>query len=393
MHNCDFLSVKDLNSLLAIINDNPYVELWASSTPIGQGNLYKLGTDPSFKELHFPTHVVEHYSDEIDSFNRRNLTEIAYEQEVLANYGASEESVFQVKFVDQATYDEESLSEQGRLVTLDTIRANRRNYIITMGVDWNRDKVGTRIVVVAYDKSTSLYHILHKDRVAKLGWTQPLAINKIVENNYKYDVDHVYVDDGHGETQASLLRMFGQNRIREVGIQHPDSRLMDTKAVMFGSSLVLRDPVTGEEIKKQTKQYMVEHTANLLSRGNLVLLAEADNDIVMQLKNYTVKSISARGLKSYEARDHQIGDHDLDAYMLALHAIHQEYSEIAGNSPINTLVSLINNPLVDSTVATEDPYTIIDSTSNIILNTRKSMTDNAFRNPHRPIRNRHKRMG
>ena len=379
VHNCDFLSVKDLNSLLAIINDNPYVELWASSTPIGQGNLYKLGTDPSFKEFHFPTHVVEHYSDEIDSFNRRNLTEIAYEQEVLANYGASEESVFQVKFVDQATYDEESLSEQGRLVTLDTIRANRRNYIITMGVDWNRDKVGTRIVVVAYDKSTSLYHILHKDRVAKLGWTQPLAINKIVENNYKYDVDHVYVDDGHGETQASLLRMFGQNRIREVGIQHPDSRLMDTKAVMFGSSLVLRDPVTGEEIKKQTKQYMVEHTANLLSRGNLVLLAEADNDIVMQLKNYTVKSISARGLKSYEARDHQIGDHDLDAYMLALHAIHQEYSEIAGNSPINTLVSLINNPLVDSTVATEDPYTIIDSTSNIILNTRKSMTDNAFR--------------
>ena len=379
VHNCDFLSVKDLNSLLAIINDNPNVELWASSTPIGEGNLYKLGTDPTFKEFHFPTHIVPHYSDEIDAFNRRNLTEIAYEQEICANYGASEEAVFQTKFVDQATYEETELEEQEKLINWDYIKNNRRNFIITMGVDWNRDKVGTRLVIVAYDKRTSLYHIIHKDRVAKLGWTQPLAINKIVECNFKYDVDHLYVDDGHGETQASLLRMYGQERLREVGIKHPDSRLMDTKAVMFGSNLILRDPVTNEEIKKQTKQYMVEHTANLLSRGNLILLAEADNDIVMQLKNYTVKSISARGLKTYEARDHQIGDHDLDAYMLALHAIHQEYSEIAGNSPINTLVSLISKPITETSITEEDPYTVIGSTSNIILNTRKSMTDNAFR--------------
>lgn len=381
VHNCDFLSVKDLNSLLAIINDNPDVEIWASSTPIGEGNLYKLGTDPSFKEFHFPTHVVKHYSDEIDAFNRRNLTEVAYEQEICANYGASDEAVFQTKFVDQATYAEEDLEESGKkLVNWDHIKVNRRDYIITMGVDWNRDKVGTRLVIVAYDKKTSLYHKIHQDRVAKLGWTQPLAINKIVECNFKYDVDHLYVDDGHGETQASLLRMYGQERLREVGIKHPDARLMDTKAVMFGSNLILRDPVTNEEIKKQTKQYMVEHTANLLSRGNLVLLAEADNDIVMQLKNYTVKAISARGLKTYTARDHQIGDHDLDAYMLALHGIHQEYSELAGNSPINSLVSLISRPMSkEGNGEPEDPYTVISTTSTIILNTKKSMTDNAFR--------------
>lgn len=374
VHNCDFLTAKDLNSLLAIMNDNPNVEFWASSTPIGQGNLYKLGSDPSFKEFHFPTYVIDHYNDELDEFNRRNLDEIGYEQEILANYGASEASVFQVKFVDQSCFSDEEV-----LITPAYVKENRRDFIITMGVDWNRDKVGTRLVIVGYHKPTGRYYILHKDRVAKQGWTQILAINKIVESHAMFDVDHLYVDDGHGETQASLLRMYGQDRLREVGPHHPDARLMDTKAVMFGSSLILRDPVTGEELKKQTKQYMVEHTADLLSRGNLVLLSEADNDIVVQLKNYVVKAISQKGLKTYEARDKQIGDHDLDAYMLALHALHQEYAELAGNSAMGSIVNLLKQPMVESSNKEEDPYAIIGYSTNIVLNTRKSMVENAFR--------------
>ena len=380
VHNCDFLSAKDLNSLLAIINDNADVEVWASSTPIGEGNLHKLGTDPMFKEFHFPSFVTEHYKDETDRFNRRNLTPIAYQQEVLANYGASEDSVFQIKFVDQSTYSDELLEEQGTLVNLDYVRKNRRNFIITMGVDWNRDKVGTRIVVVAVDKSTSRYHILFKDSVAKLGWTQVAAVEAIVTANRVYDVDHIYVDDGHGDMQASVLRLIGEKALIEHGVGHVDTRLMDTVAVQFGSALVLVDPVTNQEIRRPTKQYMVEHTALLLGRGNLVLLSEADNDIVVQLKNYVVKSISSKGLKTYTTKNTQIGDHDLDAYMLALHAVHQEYSEFAGNSPVGTVLSLFNNPL-KSDVA-QDPaedYAIIGMSSNVVLNTRRSMIESSFR--------------
>ena len=377
VHNCDFLSAKDLNSLLAIINDNADVEVWASSTPIGEGNLYKLGTDPMFKEFHFPSFVTDHYKDETDRFNRRNLTPIAYQQEVLANYGASEDSVFQIKFVDQATYPDEDVE-----VNWEYIRRpqNRRNFIITMGVDWNRDKVGTRIVIIALDKTTHRYHILHKESVAKLGWTQIAAVEAIIQCNSQYDVDHVYVDDGHGDMQASVLRLVGEKALREHGVGHPDTRLMDTKAVMFGSSLVLVDPVTNQEIRRPTKQYMVEHTALLLGRGNLVLLSEADNDIVVQLKNYVVKSISSKGMKTYTTKNPQIGDHDLDAYMLALHAIHQEYSEFAGNSPVGNVLSLFNNPLKEDVGAeTTEDYAIIGMSSNIVLNTRRSMIESSFR--------------
>lgn len=380
VHNCDFLSTKDLNSLLAIINDNADVEVWASSTPIGEGNLYKLGTDPMFKEFHFPSFVTDHYKDETDRFNRRNLTPIAYQQEVLANYGASEDSVFQIKFVDQSTYSDEALIEEGSLVDINYVKANRRNYIITMGVDWNRDKVGTRIIVVALDKSTHRYHIIHKDRVATMGWTQIAAVDAIVSANQIYDVDHVYVDDGHGDMQTSALRKIGEQALIQHGVGHPTVRLMDTKAVMFGSALVLVDPVSNEEFRRPTKQYMVEHTALLLGRGNLVLLSEADNDIVVQLKNYVVKSISAKGLKTYTTKNPQIGDHDLDAYMLALHAIHQEYSEYAGNAPVGTVLSLFNNPLQGEVAQdTSEDYAIIGMSSNVVLNTRRSMIESTFR--------------
>lgn len=376
VHNCDFLTVKDLNSLLAIINDNPDVEVWASSTPIGEGNLYRLGTDPMFKEFHYPSFVTDHYNEQTDQFNRRNLTTIAYEQEVLANYGASEESVFQIKFVDQSVYEDDEV-----LINWNHVRKpeNRRNFIVTLGVDWNRDKVGTRLVVVAFDKLTNRYHTIHKDRVALLGWTQLAAINKIVETNEKYDIDHIYVDDGHGETQASFLRMYGQKCLVEKGPKDPGAKLVDTKAVMFGASLTLRDPVTNEEIKKQTKQYMVDHTVTLLGRGNLVLKSEEDNDIVMQLKNYTVKSVSVRGLKTYTAKDKQVGDHDLDAYMLALHAINQEYSELAGNVPTGAIVELFRNHLTEGSVDNSDELATLGFSSNIIINTRRTMAESAFR--------------
>lgn len=347
-HNCDFLSSRDLNSLLAIVNDNPDVNIWMSSTPIGEGNLYKLCTDPSFKEFHFPTYVVPHYSDELDNDNLRRLTDVGYSQEILANFDSADDTVFQLKFIDQAVYSDEALKLQNSFLTWDDIAANRSNFIIAMGVDWNREKVGTRIVVIAYDKTSARYHIIGRDTVTVLGWTQTEAIKTIIKNNERFDVEHLYVDDGHGETQHSLLRLYGQERLREVGINHPDARLIDTKAVMFGSNIVFRDPVTNEEIKKQTKQYMVEHTANLLARGNLILRKESDSDIIMQFKNYIVKSVTSRGVKVFKARDSRIGDHDLDAYMLALHAIHQEYPSLIGNSPLTNLISSFGTPNISN---------------------------------------------
>lgn len=373
-HNCDYLSSKDLDSILAIINDNPDVEIWASSTPVGQGNLYRLAQNPSNKEFHFPTHVVDHYDDDLDAYNRSTLTSIAYEQEILANYGSSVSSVFQIQFIETSTVEDEQID-----INIATIKQNRKDYIITVGVDWNKEKVGTRIVCLAYHRPTGLYHVVAKDRVGMKGWTQVIAVQRIVQMVEDYDVDHIYVDEGHGEMQDSQLRLTGQKAMLEEGPKSKTARLMDTVAVSFGSNLILTDPVTYQQKTKKTKQYMVEHLSNLLNRGLLVFKKTADEELLLQLKNYTVESISVNGAKKYKAASTKVGDHDLDAYMLAIHAIHQEYSELAGNLSHGSI--LAHRLPTPGTVQEreEDPSYIIGKTNNIVLNTKRSYLENKFR--------------
>lgn len=374
VHNCDFLNPKDLNAILGILMDNAATEFWASSTPIGEGNLYQLSKDPAFKEFHFPSYVIPHYSDKIDADLRRQMTEVGYEQEVLANFGASEEGVFQIPFI------EKSIIREQTIISTEYVLRNRDDFILTMGVDWNHDKVGTRVVIVAYHKITGRYFILTKDRVALAGWTQLLAVQKIVDLNRLYDVDHIYVDEGFGTSQASMLRQFSQNQYGKVPHDHPDLKLSDVVAVNFSASLNLRDPVSGDELKKQTKQYMVEHAANLLTRGVLVLREEEDSDIIAQMKNYVVKSVSARGLKTFTYKDPQIADHDLDAYMLALHGFHQEYSEFNQHGPIVGIGSILaKNQELDPIGIDIDHSAIAVASSNMIINTKRSILDNKFR--------------
>lgn len=376
VHNCDFLNPKDLNAILGILMDNEGTEFWASSTPIGEGNLHQLSQDVSFKEFHFPSYVIPHYSDKMDADLRRQMTEIGYEQEVLANFGASEEGVFQIPFIEKSIYrDRLVINEQ-------YIMGNREDFILFMGVDWNHDKVGTRIVILAFHKSSSRFFVVRQDRVALAGWTQLIAVQKIVELNRMYDVDHIYVDEGFGTSQASLLRQFSQDQYGKVRPNHPDLKLSDVVAVNFSSTLNLRDPVSGQELKKQTKQYMVEHAANLLGRGLLILREEEDSAIIAQMKNYVVKSVSARGLKTFTYKDPQIADHDLDAYILALHGFHQEYSEFNSYGPIVGMGSLLTSSTGDGYEAPSTPdvdaIEVYSHSSSMIINTRRSILKNKF---------------
>lgn len=372
-HNCDYLSSKDLDSVLAIINDNPKVEIWASSTPVGQGNLYRLAQNPSHKEFHFPTHVVDHYDDTIEHFNRTNLTDIAYEQEILANYGSSIAGVFQTSFLDKAIIEDSLLD-----LNIATIKQRRKDFIITLGVDWNKHAVGTRIVCLAYERSTGLYYVLDKDRVGMKDWTQVLAVERIVEMVKDYDVEHIYIDEGHGEMQDSTLRLVGQEALIKEGPDSKVARLMETVAVSFGSNLLLVDPITNKQISKRTKQYMVEHVSCLLNRGLLVFRNIADSELVQQLKGYVVESISTTGAKKYKAINPKIGDHDLDAYMLAIHAIHQEYSELAGNNFTGSLLGRgLSSRKEDEPV--EERSFVIGKSTNIVMNTKRSQLNNTFR--------------
>ena len=368
VHNCDFLRVKDMNSILGILLDSQDTELWVSSTPIGETNLYKLSQDPTFKEFHYPSYVIPHYTDESDKVLRAQMDDAGYIQEVKAEFGADNQGVYPINFIEQSIIKEELI------IDLEYITRNRKDFILIMGVDWNHDKIGTRIVIVARHTLSGRYFPIIKERVSKASWTQTLAVEKIIDLNRLHNVDHIYVDEGYGIAQASQLRLFSQTQYGKVPPNHPDLKLSKVVSVNFGSSLTLRDPVSGDEYRKQTKQYMIEHSVDLLSRGLVVLHETHDADIIAQMKNYLVKSISSTGLKAYTYRDAQIGDHDLDAFNLALHGFHTEYSEFNSVSSIVGIGSLIK-----SNGLPYDPGAVISHGSSMIINTKQSLVTSKFR--------------
>lgn len=307
----DFLTQEAFDSITAILMDKPNTEIICTSTPMGEGLLYKFANSKDYKEFHFPSFCIPHYNDDMDKEFRNSLSMMAYIQEIMAEFGLSDNSVFDTDLVNRST-------SIGTSESLHDVIANRNRYIVSLGCDWNADKVGTRICVIAYDKIERKIIIANLSNVRREGWTQVAAIDKIVELNRLYTPDYIYVDEGFGEANVQQLKLIAVNLFGKVPADHPDLKLRDVVPVNFSSTLELRDVMTGEIRKKYFKNFIVETTKRALETGLLAFKDPISAPIVEQMKNYIVKSRAANGREVYEAKNSEIGDHDLDAFMIAL---------------------------------------------------------------------------
>lgn len=307
----DFLTQEAFDSITAILMDKPNTEIICTSTPMGEGLLYKFSNSKDYKEFHFPSFCIPHYNDDMDKEFRNSLSMMAYIQEIMAEFGLSDNSVFDTDLVNRST-------TIGTSASIHDVVLNRDRYIVSLGCDWNADKVGTRICVIAYDKIDKKVVIANLSNVRREGWTQVAAIDKIVELNRLYVPDYIYVDEGFGEANVQQLKLIAVNLFGKVPADHPDLRLRNVTPVNFSSTLELRDVMTGEIRKKYFKNFIVETTKRALETGLLAFKDPAASPIVEQMKNYVVKSRTTNGREVYEAKSSEIGDHDLDAFMIAL---------------------------------------------------------------------------
>lgn len=307
----DFLTQEAFDSITAILMDKPNTEIICTSTPMGEGLLYKFANSKDYKEFHFPSFCIPHYNDDMDKEFRNSLSMMAYIQEIMAEFGLSDNSVFDTDLVNRST-------SIGTSESLHNVITNRNRYIVSLGCDWNADKVGTRICVIAYDKIEHKVIIANLSNVRREGWTQVAAIDKIVELNRLYTPEYIYVDEGFGEANVQQLKLIAVNLFGKVPADHPDLKLRDVVPVNFSSTLELRDVMTGEIRKKYFKNFIVETTKRALETGLLAFKDPISAPIVEQMKNYIIKSRAANGRETYEAKSQEIGDHDLDAFMIAL---------------------------------------------------------------------------
>ena len=337
----DDIPEKAITSIMGIKMQNPDVEIWRSGTPKGELNLHRAEQDQLTKSFHYPSYVNPNYTDDMDLSLRADYGDgIGYVQEVLALTGLSSASVFQTLFVSRA-------SQRQTFLTAGQVLLNRSNYICVMGVDWNHDKVGTRIIIVAYDKINPQFSIIEKEQVALEGYTQQLAMDKIIKLNQKYNLDHIFVDQGFGATQIGSLKLYAESQRGIVPKGHPDLKLLDLQAVDYGSSTEFQDPVSGKIYTQPTKQVAVQNTVLILERDMLSLDPKEDKDIILQLKNYIEKSRNKNRI-TYGYVSKKIGDHDLDALMIALYGYRLLYSTLFVGAAIQGMIRYSEKQTEDS---------------------------------------------
>ena len=303
----DYLSEGDLKAIVAILNTHGHVELWASSTPTGRrAHFWRWCVKtPSYKEFYYPSQVLPHW-DKVKNQIKSDYVgnHDAWVHEILAEFGEQTVGVFQNMYTDMALGEykyEDMLIEP--------------EWIYSIGVDWNSE-FGTEIVTVGYD-GRGRFKVVDAVNIPKQGWTQLAGIEAVIAMNAKWTPKFIYVDEGHGTTNIELLHKYGY----DMATKHPGdpacalSKIL--KAYNFSSKIDARDPMTKRKIKKLAKPFLVENAVRFFEERRIKISAW-DMILRNQLENYIIKHRSVAGVPVYGLTEERVGDHRLDAFMLAL---------------------------------------------------------------------------
>lgn len=366
MDEVDYMTDKDFETIYAISLEAPQrIGVMVASTPTGRrGMFYKLCTEQKFRnfphaeellegqkeehrvmgpevsimydkdtgvynnhdyrrdsakgwaEFYFPTMVNPEWTPQLEQELRGMYTTVAYEHEVLAEFGTEMIGVFNKDFIDEAADSKYAFQANPRL-----------NSPICIGVDWDKFGAATQIVVVQWNPFETRrasdnahfdpsipgrFQVINRIEIPKGEFTYDKAVDEICRLDAIYAPEFIFPDRGAGEYQIEMLR----------------KRLGDkVKGVHLGSSHEVRDPHSREFDKKPIKPFMVSQTTLLLERGMLrIPHTDIDETISRQMTNYTVVRISPKtGEPTYSSED----EHALDAMMLALLAFITEMPELA----------------------------------------------------------------
>ena len=365
---CDYIGSNQITNILNIRNEAPErIRLICASTPSGKHEEYyrwcinasrkyfptkediknnkfsgyqveqkEIGDGNGWTEIYAPSNVNKEllkinpdteqtYLEDI----RDELSDMRYTQEVMAEFGEEEMGVYQKRFIDEALAEGARLkhsyltkwAKEDRKAYLSRTRGDN---IRILGVDWDKYSAATNLVCMEFDKYhqdqdgriVPLFKMLFRVEVPRSDFTYVNAMNKIIELNDEYEFDWIGIDRGYGEVQLEMLHQYG--------MQHPETGLAEKViGYQFSQKIEVRDPYTKKKDQKHMKPFMVNNSVNLFEKGKIVLDG-SDKNMISQLEEYRVKSISSTGLPIYSDEN----EHAIDAMNLALLLFEQKYGSL-----------------------------------------------------------------
>jgi hypothetical protein len=332
------MSRAGIDAITAIALEDPKrIGIWCSSTPTGKRDFfYEVCTNPDtgYTAYHFPSMVNPDWDAKMEAELRATMTEQSYIHEVLAEFGEETVGVFNKDMVERAktqylysyrslnVWEKEQYQKQGydmeKVVFFPeyTKKNPAPPAIRIVGVDWDKYGAATQIVVTEFDEMLRKFRVAKRYEIPRSDFTFDNAVNKIIEINEVWNPKFIYVDAGAGEYQIEVLRKYG--------VEHPESGLKQkVKRIQFSQNIEIHDPATREIDKKDAKSFMVNQTAILLERGQIVL-SPFDDMIWKQMMNYQVVRVTQNGKPVYTSEN----EHALDAFMLTILGFTLEFPNI-----------------------------------------------------------------
>lgn len=371
---------KVINPILAT---TPETVLIATSTPIGKrAKFYNWCVNrPDVKEDYYPSTVLPHWDqikDEIES----ESTKESFAAEYMAKFIEGSYGVFRPSWVQNARADydyfngRDSLPLRNKLGVVDTA-----NMLIAIGVDWNKN-AGTEFYVVGYSASKGCWYGLDAVNIASSQHSGQRWMQELIRLNFKWKPDWIYADEGYGHTiiEDLLLHSYKlRSKPNKTAIDQQTIRLHDILiAYNFSQSVILKDPVTGEDIKKSGKHFLVENAARTFEDG-LFKFPESDDILKKQLLNFIIKRRHPTTNKPVFAADNErIGDHRLDAMMLALAALSLEESIYSGKKLPISKPAYIEKNFIERDEDSDDYVHPADEAKEILQGMRKHKVPGAL---------------
>ena len=337
MDEVDYMSEADFDSVMIIAGERDNIRTVMSSTPTGKrSKFYQACTDPAmgFTEHFHPSYHNPGWNDSLEAEFRATLSEQGYVHEVEAEFGVQNTGVFSKDAIDAAKeyynyayqeldYYQNAAIERGDIVAPEMLIYSKHKYapfnrFRTIGVDWDKYKETSSIVVLEFNEKLQRFMILKALSVPRAEYSYDKAVKTVIEFNEIYKPAMIYCDRGAGEYQIEQLCIYGK--------EHPETRLHEkVKGFSFSQNLEVENPVTGEMVKEPLKPFMITQLQIAFERNQMVI-SKYDEKLYKQLIDYEVVKHAQNGKPIFT----DVNEHFIDALGLAYLAMTLTFKELTG---------------------------------------------------------------
>lgn len=328
----DYISEDALQAVLAVMSDDPKCRILLSSTPTGKRKFFYnwcVNKEIGFKEFHYYSHVSPSYTKQADTIYRSTLSEDRYRKEYLAEFGELINSMIGHDLINYAVdnYDINELRRFGP--------NNDCKYVV--GVDWNGKRIGTVIVVIEFNPKTAKYKMVDKIIVRDTEYNYENSCWAAIKAFDHWKASYMYVDEGHGDMQLEVMKKTAK-QLNNIALQK------GLVAVPMGGFQIIKDPLTGLDVKKRTKEFAINLMVNTFENRRIIIPNsenykgdDEDWGLIAQLYDLAVEKVSDAGKVTYV----KSVDHTLAALYLALLGFHMKMTDIGRvrHDPVATIVS------------------------------------------------------